>query len=114
LRALAEWRAGGGAAYCRNCRELNAPCARGERGSNGKRCPKHDRAPHSVEGSLALRIGFTPGVVSRAGMAGVVVGVNYEAARALAPRDCDREILMQLVTWVEDGMIAGFEKISSG
>jgi hypothetical protein len=47
-------------------------------------------------------------------MAGVVVGVNFDAVRALAPRDCDREILMQLVTWVEDGMIAGFRKASDG
>jgi hypothetical protein len=43
-------------------------------------------------------------------MAGVAVGIDYQGALALAPRECDREALSFLLMRAEDGLLAGFRK----
>jgi hypothetical protein len=67
----------------------------------------------SVEGEIALALVFRPGLIRRAGMAGVAVGIDYQGALALAPPECDREALAFLLMRAEDGLLAGFRKTES-
>lgn len=99
--------------YCKGCRESGAPCASGGRGANGARCPEHENAAMTAAGALALDIAFSPGVALRAGMAGVVVGVDYRAALAIAPHGLDREAFKALLLQAEAGMLAGYAKVQS-
>ncbi|WP_363346286.1 hypothetical protein [Methylocystis echinoides] len=64
----------------------------------------------SVEGEIALALVFRPGLIRRAGMAGVAVGIDYQGALALAPPQCDREALAFLLMRAEDGLLAGFRR----
>jgi hypothetical protein len=64
----------------------------------------------TVEGEIALALVFRPGLIRRAGMAGVAVGIDYQGAFALVPPECDRETLAFLLMRAEDGLLAGFRK----
>jgi len=89
---------------------MNAPCARGLPGDNGKRCPEHEQAPHTVEGAIALHLAFAPGAWVRAGWCAVVSGLDYRAALALAPDGCDRNDLTALLLQAEAGILTGLAK----
>jgi hypothetical protein len=64
----------------------------------------------TAEGQIALALAFRPGLILRAGMAGVAVGLDYRGALALAPAGCDQEALKFLLMRAEDGLLAGFRK----
>jgi hypothetical protein len=62
---------------------------------------------------LAIGLAFRPGLIRRAGWAGVAVGLDYQGALALAPSDCDREALAFLLIRAEDGLLSGFRKMEN-
>lgn len=52
--------------------------------NKGVFCPRYLNDPQTVAGRAALRLALSPGVWMRAGMDGVLVGVNWINARLLA------------------------------
>jgi hypothetical protein len=68
----------------------------------------------TAEGEIALALAFRPGVIRRAGVAGVAVGLDYRSALDLAPAGCDQEALKFLLMRAEDGLLAGFRKTETG
>ncbi|MEP7211142.1 MAG: hypothetical protein ABI740_09925, partial [Alphaproteobacteria bacterium] len=58
----ARWRWGGGDAYCRQCRVTDQPCARGQLGETGKRCPEIEYGPNTEAEQAAWSAGLDVGV----------------------------------------------------
>ena len=80
LRQLAADHWGGGAERCRACLAEGDACAKGQP-ADGQVCPKLLLAPAVSEAVLAWEIASTTsGLWVRAGMDGVVVGLDYHGA----------------------------------
>lgn len=92
LRLLAEFVFGGGQEHCNGCALAGAACASGgtdhdpETGERA-RCPQTEHAPQTVAGIAAWRVALRPGVWSRAGIDGVLVGLDYKAAMEMVDAD---------------------------
>lgn len=76
-RARDGW--SGGFDRCRACRTDDDPCALGA-SQGGEICPQIANRPLTVEGEAAWAVCLTQGVWVRAGMTGVVTGLDYGAA----------------------------------
>ena len=85
LRARAEWHFGGGPEYCSNCTQLDRPCAKGEAGCDGHRCPYIEHAPLTDAGWQAWDVlARCAGQLRLAPNAFVVIGLDLSATIALA------------------------------
>jgi hypothetical protein len=84
--------------YCKTCRDDSLPCARGEPGANGRRCPYREHALISRQEHEAWdvllacqgRLRLVPG--------GHVVGIDMDAALGIAAaRGIDLAVLSELL-----------------
>ena len=108
VRSVAEWRHRGGAIHCQGCREEGLACAFGGR-SEGALCPEVEHAPQTPEGVATLKACQRPGVWRRAGMSGVVTGLEQAEAAATARMfgAADGLLLAELLTALEIGALSG-------
>lgn len=108
LRALADWIFGGGANYCEGCRTCGSPCARGERGDDGRFCPQIEHAPHSEAGRLAWSLSTSPGAWKTAGLGGLA-GLDWAGLKALSDgvEGADWPTLAELFREIEAGALKG-------
>jgi hypothetical protein len=70
-------------------------CARGRRGEDGAFCPEIAHAPVTIEGRAVAAIMTRHGVWKRAGLSGMVSGLDLAEACAALPR-CDRAFAIRL------------------
>jgi hypothetical protein len=85
LKARAEWHFGGGPEYCVSCTRLDRPCARGETGCDGRRCPYLEHAPLTDAGWQAWDVlTRCAGQLRLAPNGAAVIGIDFTAAIALA------------------------------
>jgi hypothetical protein len=63
---------------------MGRPCAAGFPGADGSLCPRYENDPHTAEGRAALHLALSPGIWRRAGMSGVMCGIDWTAAKVLA------------------------------
>lgn len=105
---------------CRNCAEIDAPCATGGvniwQDEDGREksawCPRYEHAPRSTRGAELIVLCNMPGVWRRSGMSGLVSGIDTaEAARRLGrPLTADD---YTLIAAIENGALAGQSEIRS-
>lgn len=103
---------------CRNCAEIDAPCATGGvnvwEDDNGRQqsawCPRFEHAPRTVRGAELAVLCNMPGIWRRSGMSGLVSGIDTaEAARRLGrPLVADD---FTLIAAIESGALAGQTEI---
>lgn len=106
LRLLAKWEHGGGLEHCRGCDLASADCAKGG-ADDGARCPRAINAPRTAPGLAAHAASRLPGVWIRAGIAGQLTGLDYNAALAIARADgpIDEGALMRCLASIEAGAL---------
>lgn len=79
-------------------------CARGLRGEDGGFCPEIVHAPLTLEGRAVASIIQRYGVWKRAGLSGLMSGLDLAEACASLP-DCDRAFAMRLFVIAESALI---------
>lgn len=57
-----------------------------------------------------IDIAARPGLIRRAGFAGMICGLDHGAALQLAPAGVNRELFAELLAWAERGVLAGAAK----
>ena len=82
LKTRAEWHFGGGARYCDGCARQGRPCARGEPGSDGERCPYIAQEPLTDAGWQAWDVLTRCAGLLRLGP-GAVIGLDLATALRL-------------------------------
>jgi hypothetical protein len=108
IRALCRWhfQPGGGPEYCRTCRDDDLPCARGESGADGQRCPYREHALISHQEHEAWEVLLACQGQLRLAPSGHIVGVDMEAALTLAAaRGRDLAVLSELLSAAEAGLV---------
>lgn len=113
LSAFAEYFFGGGADHCGDCVLRGRACARGLPGEDGTLCPRYENDPQTMEGQTALRVAISPGIWRRGGMAGVMCGIDWAAARHLAEglgEGLPWPLMARALAWFEGGALKGEAK----
>ena len=108
MRALCRWhfQPGGGPEYCRACRDDGLPCARGERGADGRLCPYREHALISRQEHEAWDVLLACQGQLRLGPSGHVIGIGMDAALKIgAARRCDIAVLSELLPAAETGLV---------
>ena len=62
LRRLAQWIWSGGGEWCQRCKLTDAPCAKGRKDEEGRRCPQISLAPQTLAGVKAWDLAQDGGV----------------------------------------------------
>jgi hypothetical protein len=108
MRALCRWhfQPGGGPEYCRACRDNGLPCARGERGADGQRCPYREHALISAQEHEAWDVLLACQGQIRLTPSGHVMGIDMDAALRMAEaRACDLAAISELLPVAEAGLV---------
>jgi hypothetical protein len=108
IRALCRWhfQPGGGPEYCRTCRGDDLPCARGESGADGQRCPYREHTLISRQEHEAWDVLLACQGQLRLAPSGHVIGIDMDAAlRLAAARGCDPAVLSELLPAAEAGLL---------
>jgi hypothetical protein len=108
IRALCRWhfQPGGGPEYCRACRDGGLPCARGEPGANGERCPYREHALISRQEHEAWDVLLACQGQLRLAPSGHVSGIDIDATLKIgAARGCELAVLSELLPAAEAGLV---------
>ncbi len=108
MRALCRWhfQPGGGPEYCRACRDGGLPCARGEPGADGRRCPYREHALISRQEHEVWDVLLACQGQLRLPSSGRVIGIDMDAAlRIAAARGHDLAVLSELLPAAETGLV---------
>ena len=108
IGALCRWhfQPGGGPEYCKTCRDDGLPCARGEPGADGHRCPYHEHALISRQEHEAWNVLLACQGQLRQAPSGRVVGIDMVAGLSLArARGYDLAVLSELLPAAEAGSV---------
>lgn len=73
----------------------------------GEYCPEIEHAPQTIEGLLVMKAADRSGVWRRAGMDGVIFGMNTGEALLSLPSECNRDVARDLISYVERGFLKG-------
>jgi hypothetical protein len=102
LKARAEWHFGGGPQYCDSCAGADLPCAEGQPGPSGARCPYDEHAPQTVEGWQVWDLATSCAGQLRIAPSGAVLGFDHAAVLAMAAaRDVPKEAVTVLLPAIE-------------
>jgi hypothetical protein len=108
IRALCRWhfQPGGGPECCRACQEGGVPCARGESGADGQRCPYREHALISRQEHETWDVLLACQGQLRLAPNGRVIGIDMDAAlRIGAARGFDIAVLSELLPATEAGLV---------
>jgi hypothetical protein len=108
IRALCRWhfQPGGGPEYCRACRDDGRPCARGEPGADGQRCPYREHALISRQEHEAWDVLLACQGQLRLAPSGHVIGIDMDAALKIsAARGYNLAVLSELLPAAEAGVV---------
>ena len=106
--AVCRWhfQPGGGPEYCRACRNDGLPCARGEPGADGRRCPYREHALISRQEHEAWDVLLASQGQLRLAPSGHVIGIDMNAAlRVASARRFDVAVLSELLPAAEAGLV---------
>jgi hypothetical protein len=107
---LCRWhfQPGGGPEYCRACRDDDLPCARGEPGADGRRCPYREQALISRQEHEAWGVLLACQGQLRLAPSGTAIGIDMDAALSLASAlGYDLAVLSELLPVGESGIVQG-------
>jgi hypothetical protein len=97
---------GGGAEYCRACRENDIPCVRGNPGADGRLCPYRQHALISRQEHEAWDALLACQGQMRLAPSGHVIGIDMDAALKIgAARGSDLAVLAELLPAAEAGLV---------
>jgi hypothetical protein len=117
LRALCRWQfqPSGGPEYCGACRDDGLPCARGERGADGRLCPYREHALISAQEHEAWDLLLASQGQLRLAPSGKVIGIDANAVlRIGAARGCDFAVLSELLPAAEAGLVEAIRDGADG
>lgn len=108
MRARAEWHFGGGPDYCAGCAQLDRPCARGESGRDGQRCPYIEHGPLTEAGWQAWDVVTRcAGQLRLAPNGTAAIGLDLAAVISLATAlGYDIRDVAELLPAAEAGLVA--------
>jgi hypothetical protein len=108
IRALCRWhfQPGGGPEYCKACRDDDLPCARGERGTDGRLCPYREHALISQQEHEAWNVLLACQGQVRLAPSGHVIGIDMGVALKIgAAFGYDLAVLSELLPAAEAGPV---------
>ena len=108
MSVLCRWhfQPGGGPEHCRACRDDGLPCARGDRGADGRLCPYREHALISGHEHEAWEVLLACQGQLRLAPSGHVTGIDMDVALSLASaRSSDLAVLSELLPVAEAGLV---------